>query len=135
MITTKYTTIMITLALLIGGIGMYLMTRRESEKSFWDRYGLYIMAVMLCAWVEYNYHYNPNVLYERAMALEARQKHDKARQILTQLAEEEHFAKAEVTLAALTKAAPAPTKTAPAPTMAAPAPTKTTKTTPHEDEE
>ena len=80
-----------------------------------------------CAWVEYNYHYNPNVLYERAMALEARQKHDKARQILTQLAEEEHFAKAEVTLAALTKATPAPT-------MAAPAPTKA-KTTAHEDEE
>ena len=93
---------MVTLALLIGGIGIYLFARTKSEKSFWDRYGLYIMALMLCAWVEYNYHYNPNVLDERAMALEAGQKHDEARQILTKLAKEAHFAKAEAKLAALT---------------------------------
>ena len=94
---------MVTLALLIGGIGIYLMARSKSQKSFWDRYGLYIMALMLCAWVEYNYHYNPNVLYERAVALEARQKHDEAKQILTRLDEQDHFAKAEAKLAALTK--------------------------------
>lgn len=61
------------------------------------------LALMLCAWVEYNYHHNPNVLYERAMALESRQKHDEARAILTKLAKEDHFAKAEAKLVALTK--------------------------------
>lgn len=50
---------------------------------------------MCCAWVEYNYHYNPDVHYERAMALEARHKHQEAQKILNRLAEVEHVAKAE----------------------------------------
>lgn len=87
---------MVTLALLIGSISLYLLARpNKSEKTFWDRYGLFIMALMCCAWVEYNYHYNPDVLYERAMALEARHKHQEAQKILNRLAEVEHVAKAE----------------------------------------
>lgn len=91
---------MVTVTLLIGGISCYLLYRPKCKMAFWDRYGFFIMGVMFCGLVEYNYHYNPHLLYERATLLEARGKRSEAIRILTQLAEEDHYAKAEAKLTA-----------------------------------
>lgn len=94
---------MVTISFAIAGIigcliARCLTSRSQASTSFWSQYGLFVMAIAIMGWAEYQWHYNPDVVYERALLLESKEKKGEATRLLTYLAEELDYDKAQLKL-------------------------------------